>query len=79
MWLVAGLAAAGVLGAAAGLLFDKEKIAIAKTPPKLSKDQTVAILKDLHRECTPAFITLCSYAGSIREQTGGKIKDAYLK
>ena len=38
MWLVAGLAAAGVLGAAAGLLFDKEKIAIAKTPPKLSKD-----------------------------------------
>ena len=78
-WLVGGIAAAGVLGVAAWFLSDDGKKATAMNTRKLSKVETIAILKDIRRECASAFITLASFANSIREQTGGKIQDSDLR
>ena len=79
-WIVGGAIAAGALGVAAWILSDDGKVTGAASQDRqLRRDEVVQILKDLMRECMGAFITLASFAASIKEQTGGKIKEADLK
>jgi hypothetical protein len=79
-WVIGGAVAAGALGIIAWFLSDDGKaVGSASTDRQLRRDEIVSILKELNREVMGAFITLASFAASIKEQTGGKIKEADLK
>lgn len=45
----------------------------------LTRDQLLAVLKDLKRETFSVLITLSGFALSIKEQTGNQIGDEYLR
>jgi hypothetical protein len=67
-WLVGGAVAAGALGVAAWILSDDGKTTgTASTDRALTRDEIVSILKELNREVMGAFITLASFAASIKE------------
>jgi hypothetical protein len=81
-WVWGGAVAAGVLSVAAWILSDDGRRSGrgVSTPNRdLDRDEIISILKELNRECAAAFITLAGFAASIKEQTGGKIKESDLK
>lgn len=79
-WVIGGAIGSAALGIAALILADDGKASVAGTSGRsLRKDEVISILKDLRRECMAAFITLATFSQSIKEQTGGKIRDSDLK
>lgn len=79
LWIVGGLAAASGLGLLTYYLSDDGKSASEAPEQRLTRDQVVAILKDMAKEMNSPFITLASFANSIKEQVGNQVPDAEIK
>jgi hypothetical protein len=78
-WILGGLALGLGIGVAAYYLSEDGKGPVRDQGPPLRRDQAIDILKELRKETLSAFVTLASFATSIKEQTGGKIPEADLK
>jgi len=79
LWIVGGLAAASGLGLLTYYLSDDGKSASEAPEQRLTRDQVVAVLKDMAKEMNSPFITLASFANSIKEQVGNQVPDAEIK
>ena len=78
-WILGGLALGLSMGVVAYYLSDDGKGPVKDQGPPLRRDQAIDILKELRKETLSAFVTLASFATSIKEQTGGKIPESDLK
>lgn len=77
-WVLGGLVASAGLGCLLLYLSDDGK-ASSHSVSSLSREKVLLVLKELKKEITPAFITLASFALSIKEQTGNKISEDQIR